>query len=571
MSRVLAPPSLSTVSVPRFFGQVSDRNGAELNKAEFSTLTNIRNIGLRALKPRKGGLKVFSQTDTNGSKVYGVHTYLDDSLGETYIKASNTRVYKSTGSTWSQIGAVTTFAAATTWFANMKTQDTGAAADTTGTTDAAGHTATSIKKAGANFTPNAYYGKILVINSETKRIIGNDTENIYVAERFDTSTTGLASIAYNVYPASVEFFFANGTDFYKCDATTLTRLDNLTFARGFTGIEAHQGRLYAWQGTRLNWSDSGVGQHFSRNSFKEFATPIIRVKSFGSVLIIYETLRVTAMYGDNPDSFQFVEVLSNVGTTAPKSVENFGDYEFFLSEQYGICVLSLASLTNANGTNEPLSITHDVIQEDIATQSAANIVLACGGVDDGHYHLCIDDDWYVCDVISSFDAPRDENGNVRWLFMKDDRPDAMDANVLGRYGTLFVAGAQDNGQVYQIESGTSDDSTAISWVIEKQHWVIGEYGTLNKFMKFIIRQAAAGSAYTENFFFVPDSTTYGSAVSALALGSVTTQDQKIAITGNPSDKKNTGRTLSYKITGSGIIDVPEIEQVQLLYHPDILR
>lgn len=572
MSRVIAPPSLSSVSVNRFFGQVSDRNGAELNKAEFSTLTNVRNLGLRALKPRPGAIKVFSQTDVNGSKVYGVHTYLDDSVAETYFKAANTRIYKSTGAGWSAVGAVTTFAATTHWFANIKTRDTGASATATGTSDASGHTATSIKKAGAAFTVNAFLGKVLVINSETKRIIGNDTENIFVAERFDTPTTGLASITYNVYPTSVECFFANGTDFYKTDATTLTRLDNAAFGYAFTGIEAHLGRLFGWIGTRLHWSDSGVGEHFSRNAFKEFLTPIQRVKSFGSVLVIYETLRVTALFGDNPDNFQFVEVLSNVGTTAPKSVANFGDYQFFLSEPYGVCVVSLSSLSNANGTNEPLAISHDVIQKDIATQSSANMVISCAGVDNGHYHLCIDDDWYICDVISSFGAPRDENGNVRWIFAKDDRPDAQDANVLGHLGTKFVSGAQDNGQVYHIEKSDAydDDGTAIAWTIEKQNWVVGEYGTLNKYMKLIVRQAAAGSAYNENFFFVPDSVTYGSAVSTIDLNAVTTNDQKVAITGNITSKKNTGRTLSYKITGSGSIDVPEIEQINLLYYPGIL-
>ena len=50
--------------------------------------------------------------------------------------------------------------------------------------------------------------------------------------RFDDIPTG----TYNIYPRAIEFFIANGTNFYKCDGTTLTSVDNSVFAQAFTGI-----------------------------------------------------------------------------------------------------------------------------------------------------------------------------------------------------------------------------------------------------------------------------------------------------------------------------------------------
>lgn len=574
MTRTLAAPSASTVSLTSFLGQVSDKNGAELTKAQFTALTNVRNIALRSLKPRLGAIKVFSQTDTSGAKVYGMHTYVNDSLTDLYLKAANGIVYKSSGSSWSAIGAVTTFAAASTFFATLNTRKTGASASTSGTTDGSGHTATTIKKTSAGWTANAYVGQCLVINGETKRIVGNDTENIYVAERFDTAATSLGGLAFNVYPRQIEFFFANGTDFYKSDGTTLTRLDNTTFAGfSFKGVETHANRLWGWIGTRLSWSDLGIGEHFSRNSYHDFPTPIQRVKSFGQVLVIYEQRRVTVMFGDSPDKFFWSEVLTNVGTTAAKSVANYGDYQFFLSDEIGVCVLSTTALGSKDGTNEPLSVSKEIIQDDIASQSAADLTAACAEVHNGQYHLCVDNDWYVLDVYNSFEAPRDLAGRIQWIWYKDDRPDAQDANVLGHYGNKFVAGAQDNGQVYQIEvpATYSDDSTAIAWTIEKQDWLIGELGTYNKYTNLIVRQAIATGSYSESFFFVPGGSTYGSAVKTIDLFTETSPNHKIRITGNPSDKKNAGQTFSFKITGSGTIAVPEIEALNLLYKGGILK
>jgi|6_EtaG_2_1085325.scaffolds.fasta_scaffold00631_2 hypothetical protein len=575
MTRVVVPPSLSTVTVANFYGTASDRSGVKLDKREFTLLQNIVNKNLKTLAVRPGGIKSFSQTHTTGTDVRALHTFVDDAGTELYVKMSGGKVYKSSGSTWSEITASAPgggFTEADTWMVTLNTKDTGSSNSTSGTTTSA--EATSIEDDGIGWTPGAYTKQVLTINSEIKNIGGNDADIIYLNEAFDTLPT---ADAFTVNPRAQEFFIATGTEFYKCDGTTFTQLDTSNFAKAFDGIEVHHNRIFAWKGTSLFYSDNGVGEHFSRNAVYDFATPIQRVYSFGSVLVIFERRRVTVMFGDNPDRHQFVEVLNEVGTTAPKSVTSYGDYIFFVSEEYGFCVLSLAALANRGKVNEPLSISEDFINDNILAQSSANLRTTCAGTHKGEVHWCCDNDWYRLNVKASLDTPRDPFGNVRWIWSLDDRPDAMDALVLGHYGTKFVAGAQDSGQVYEIEESSTydDDGTAISYVIEKQNWQKGEYGKRpNHYHSLHIRQENnAASSLVQSYFFAPGGNSYGTAVETVDLNSALSADHEIQVTGNPSDDppKNSGEFLSYKITGSSSIAVPEFELINLGYFGGIVK
>lgn len=560
MTRRANPPAYSTVTLDKFYGMVRDRTGPEMHNAEFYDLTNMRNNNLEGLKPRPGSTKVFSETETSGSKVYGLHTFRDDSGTEIYLKACNTRIYKSTGGSWSAISGKTDFAATTHFFATLNTKDTGAANSTSGTTTSAD--TTSITDSGSGWTVNDYVGEVLTVNSEIKLVTANTNEKIFVSERFDEEPS---SDSFTVNPRAQEFFVANGTDFYKCDGATFTRLDNSSYAFAFTGIESHASRLFGWKGTRLHWSDLGVGEHFSRNSWKDFTTPIKCVKSIGNVLIIYERNKVTAMFGDSPDNFFFQEILVGIGTNSPKSVANYhGLYQFFLDENLGIAVLSMKSLQPSDEGEEPFSISRDYINSLISAQSSANIAAACAEVDEDHYHLCIDDDWYVLNVKAS-----NKSGFDKWIWTVSDYPNAIDANVLGHFGTKFVSGAQDNGQVYELETGTDDDGTAIATTIEKRNWNPGNMPNRKKFWALRVTQPIAGSSTTMSFSADPDGTTYGSAIETVELSTAGTDEHRYEFTGNPSDVKDTGRKISFKLTNSTGGLMTEIEQVELLFYPGI--
>ncbi len=566
-TRSAAPPSYSVRSMDTFRGVSRDRSGSEQKENEFYDLTNWRNYEREALRKRLGGGKVFSQTEASGSKVRGLHTYRSDAGVETYIKVCNQKIFKSTGGAWTEItSGAPTWANADCWFATLKTVTTGVSNTDSGTNELS--TAVTIKDTDKTFTVNGFVGQILGVGSENKLITANDTQTIYIAERFDTNPS---AAAYTVKTRQSEFFVANGTDFYKCDGTTFTRLDNSIFAYAFDGICSHAGRLFGWKGNRLHWSDFGSGQHFSRNAWRDFGSPVQRVASLGSdMLIIYEEERVTVMFGDSADTFTFQDLLVGIGTDCPKSVATFhGLYQFFLDRKIGACILTANSIQRAGDSGEPLSVSDGYIQNLLLGQSEANLNAACAEVHDDLYHLCVDDDWYVLNVRAS------EQTNFNdWVWSFDNRPDAMDANVLGHFGTKFVAGAQDNGQVYEIEqAGTyTDDGTTIAGVIEKQDWNPGNARSVKKFWALAVTQGAAGATVSESFFADADGSSYSSAIKTIDLNTVGDTELRIPITANSSTgMKNTGKKISLKITESATGLVPDIEQIELLYYPGVIR
>jgi len=565
VTRLARPPAFSTLTLDKFYGMVQDRSGVEVDNKEFYDLTNVRNNNLEGIYERTGAVKVFTQTHTASSTgVLAVHTYVDDVGAKTYIKVTdNGKTYKSTGGAWSEITAsAPTFTNANTFVVTMSTKDTGAANSTSGTTTDSD--STSITDTGETETINTHVGRCLTVNNEVKLVTGNVADQFYIAEKFDENPS---ADAYTINPRAQEFFVANGTDFYKCDGTTFTNLSTSTFAYAFDIIEAHQSRLFGSKGTRLHWSDLGIGEHFSRNAWRDFQTPIQAVKSIGDVLIVYERDRVTAMFGDNPDNFFFQEILGSIGTTSPKSVANYhGLYQFFLNESLGVVVLSTKSLAPEGQPDEPFSVSRDYLSDDITGQSAANIQASVGEVDKDHYHLCIDNDWYVLNVKAS-----GKTGFKKWIWSKDDRPDAMDAQVLGHFDQKFVSGPQDDGQVYELETGTSDDGTSISTTIEKRNWNPNNISAVKKFWALRAVQPVAGAAAVMNFFADADGVTYGSAITTIDLNAVTSDENKYTFTGNASDNKNTGRKISFKLTKTSANPMTEIEQLELLYVPGIVN
>jgi len=563
VTRLRRPPAFSTLTLDKFYGMVQDRSGVEVDDKEFYDLTNVRNNNLEGLCERKGAVKVFSQTHTGSATgTLAVHTFVDDSGTKTYIKIDDTgKTYKSTGSSWSEITAsAPTFTNANTFVVTMSTKDTGSANSTSGTTTSA--TPTGITDTGETETLNEHVGRCLTVNNEIKLVTGNTAAEVFIAEKFDEEPS---ADSYTINPRAQEFFVANGTDFYKCDGTTFTNLSTSNFAYPFEIIEAHQGRLFGCVGTRLHWSDLGIGEHFSRNAWRDFQTPIQAVKSIGNVLVVYERDRVTTVFGDNPDNFFFQEVLGSIGTTSPKSVANYhGLYQFFLNESLGVVVLSTKSLAPEGQPDEPFSISRDYISDDITGQSAANLQACVGEVDEDHYHLCIDNDWYVLNVKAS-----GKTGFKKWIWTKDDRPDAMDAQVLGHFDQKFVSGPQDDGQVYEIETGTDDDGTAISTTIEKRNWNPGNAPSVKKYWALRAIQPVAGASAVMNFFAIPDSTTYGSAITTIDLNTASSDEHKYRFTGNPSAVKNSGRKISFKLTKTSANPMTEIEQLELLFIPGI--
>jgi len=245
VSRSIQPPGVSTRTIDRFFGLVSDRSGTELEENEFTTLTNIRVEHLRRLKVRNGAKKFNGLTHTGSANpVLGLDRFVHEDGSEFDLKLVNTVLYKSDdGGAWASLQ--TGLTASRTFFASTITKKTGASAEETDTVDSS--TPTTVTATSLSMTIGEHIGKVLVINSENKRIVANTATKITVAERFDVTPT--AGDSFTVVASQKEAFLANGTNFYKTDGTTNTQLDNSVYAKAFDGVVEHMNRLWGWRRT----------------------------------------------------------------------------------------------------------------------------------------------------------------------------------------------------------------------------------------------------------------------------------------------------------------------------------
>ena len=566
MSRSIQPPGASTRTIDRFFGMVSDRSGVEMDENEFTALTNYRVDYLRRLKLRNGSKKQGGLTHTGSSNpVLGLDQFVHEDGSVFDLKVVNTVLYKSDdGGAWASLR--TGLAAATTFFASMITKKTGAGNEESDTVDSS--TATTVTATSLSMTEAEHVGKMLVINGENKYIKSNTATKITVAERFDVVPS--AGDAFTVVATQKECFYANGTDFEKTDGTTQTVLDSSVHAYVFDGVVEYINRLWGWRGSDLHFSDIGAGEHFSRNALYPYGSKIIVAKTFGSMLAVWESNRITAIDGDNPDHWKQFPVSTNRGTDSQLSVATYANMQFGLNKDLGVIIISTDSLNP--GGPEPLSVSDEYITVEILAHTDAEINAACGEVADSKYHLTVGTDHYTLHIRESLNAPRNDAGGIRWIWTKDSYPGALVANILRLMGTQLIAGSDTDGQLYEYNAAATydDDGTAIAGLIEKQYWRprVDERRTFFWSLKW--RQDTTAAQVNVVVSGDPDGVTYGAALATIDLNTETSNLHEVKFTANPDDDKSKGYTMSYKLVTSTSILVPGIEELHLLYMPDPL-
>ena len=564
MSRSVQTPAVSTRTIDRFFGMVSDRSGVELEENEFTDLTNYRVDYLRRLKVRNGAKKFNGLTHTGSANpVLGLDRFVAEDASVFDLKIVNTVLYKSDdGAAWASLQ--TGLTAANTFFASTLTKKTGAAADETDTVDSS--SATTVTATSLAMTIGEHVNKILVINNENKRIVANTATKITVGERFEVTPS--SGDSFTVVDSQKEVFFANGTNFFKSDGTTNTQLDNSVYAYAFDGVTEHMSRLWGWKDQTVYYSDIGVGEHYSRNALFGFGSNVQVAKPMGDVIVFWEANRVTAIEGDNPDNFRQIPASSNRGTTAPFSVATWNNMQFGLNEDVGVMIIT-ASEINPGGP-EPVSVSDEYITVEMLAHTTAELDAACAEVADSKYHITIGTDKYTLHIRESFKAPRDDAGNIRWIWTKDDYPTGLDANVMRLLGTQLAVGSDADGQIYEYDADSQfdDDGTVIAGTIEKQDWRPRKEESQIFFWSLKVRQTIAAAALNMNYFADPDGTTYGSAIQTIDINAASSNLHEVKFTSNPNDEKAKGNTISYKITSSTSITVPAIEEIHLLYVPN---
>jgi len=74
------------------------------------------------------------------------------------------------------------------------------------------------------------------------------------------------------------------------------------------------------------------------------------------------------------------------------------------------------------------------------------------------------------------------------------------------------------------------------------------------------------------FYAATDGANYGSAIQTIDLSTTDTAEHRVPLTANESTgMKNTGKKVSFRILESAELSMPDIEQIELLYYPGVVR
>ena len=572
MTRTVSPPRLSTRTITRFLGMVTDRSGFEMGESEFAELKNLDHNGISGLKKRRGSEKYEEVTHTTGDQVEKVFTYRDDDGTETYMKIAGGKLWKWNGTTYVQVDT-DTFTDGDTSVAIMQTKEVGGASLDNGTSTDSGPM--SISDSAAAYTINEHTGNILVVNGETKFVTHNTTQKISIGDRFDNENN---NNAYNLYNQKRTVFISTGSEFLKANATVIERLDNGSdYAYAFNRIASHEQRLWGIIANQAHYSDIGVGEHFSRGSIFNFSYPLASLGELDDVIAFHGRKGVEVIYGNNPDNFFRQVAMTDVGCMAPASVATYPGHQFFLDDILGVVILSRRELRQENEGLEPISVSYDYINEDIFSHTSDELEAANGYVKGDYYYLRIGDDVYKLNVTASLSTPQ-KFGKIVWIWSKEEYPDAIIPNTMGLHGTALVFGSTASGQTYEVHKDDvfDDDGSEIEMVIEKTDWNADKKLSDKNYDSMHVIMDTTTELVNLLFFFAPGGTDYGHSEQEVDLSIVNGRDYRdheVPVPSNPGDpsgKKDVGRLFSFKILEKGKAEVPEIESIELHYTPGIV-
>ena len=200
---------------------------------------------------------------------------------------------------------------------------------------------------------------------------------------------------------------------------------------------------YSSLATPEDWTSSGDSGAGFIDINPNDGDHITGITPCGNALIIFKQRSVFALYGNVPSQFLLRPLSTSVGCIAPKSIAGADNVVFFLS------YLGLYVATENN-----ISFVSYNIKPTLEQLSVAAKKIACGGKYRTNYWLCYDSNADgVNDSAYVFDY-------VHGLFFSYSNIRAN--RFVVRADNSFITGGSDQVKVRQMESGTSDEGTAIT-------------------------------------------------------------------------------------------------------------
>lgn len=224
-------------------------------------------------------------------------------------------------------------------------------------------------------------------------------------------------------------------------------------------------KMYATSSSRMHfsgireptkWKTGTVGAGFvdmsSESSGSEILTALARYQNF---VAVFASRVVQVWYTDpDPNLNRQQQVLNNTGTSAPRSVTQFGDTDIFYLDQSGLRSLRARDSTNAASTADIGVPVDSLILEKFATLEALDAELVTGLIEpvSGRFWLILKDKVFVFSFFSGANVSAWSTYDLSYVSSETttsfDMDEALVFNrrVYIRSGdTIFVYGGLDTG------------------------------------------------------------------------------------------------------------------------------
>lgn len=278
--------------------------------------------------------------------------------------------------------------------------------------------------------------------------------------------TGVISVEFFDGKTFVSASFSNGDELKFYNGVRVTDWDTgstaLVAGRKASAILTHRDKVYAANGSILSFSGISeptrwqagtapvaVGFGFKNMSNQSAGSEALTALGrYQNLMAVFARRNIQIWYLD-PDPLQNVQkqVLSNIGTFAPKSVVSVGEVDVFFLSDSGVRSLRARDASNASGVSDVGTPIDDYIQSHLATLTDAQRAAAVGVLEpvSGRYILAVGG---LCFVFSYFASSKTSAWSTYDLGVSITDFAVIDGRVWARGGdTIYLLGGP-SGRVY---------------------------------------------------------------------------------------------------------------------------
>ena len=494
-----------------------------------------------------------AQVTGGAATVRGVHYY-----GDAAYAAVGDGVYRSTGSGWTEITDSTSFPASTA------TADVDGAVSASTTLVVDNNSGTI--KVGMVITGTGIVGTVTVASltdqnnlvMSSAQTLSDNVSLTFTEASPNITGSGKVRFAKHHFGASEVLIITDGNAKpYKFDGTNFSQITTATSDQdGATHVVEHKSHLFFAKDTTLSFSAPFSDTDFTAASGAGtivFDNTITDLASFREQLIVFTEKTIFLVAGSTIADFQVQPITRDLGAVLPDTVQEIGGDLIFLGPD-GLRLLSATERNNDFG----LGVVSKVIQDEVTnltqqSSSFSSVVIR----EKSQYRIFGFNSSYTDNAaIGIMGTQFSQQGGLNMAWAETRGINAFVSHSEYRTTGEIVLFANDDGYVYQMESGNSLDGDPIVATFKTPYLPISDPTTrknLYKMKLFVDPQGSFGCDVDVDFDFNQDGVVQPNTISISNTSTTASIYGSTTYGGGSFGGGNLKYVFDEQLTGSGFV------------------